>query len=790
MKFFFFFLFSIIGVIQSSAQVLINEFMQSNVDCIMDNLNEFPDSWVELYNAGEDSVNLSDYRLGISNKVESAYCLPSFVLAPKECKIVYCDKNENQKKWHAPFRLESGKDGAVYLFLKDEIVDKVEKIKKQPAPNIAYGRKFDGVEEWGYQLDPTPGSSNKGNICNKDDILKDPVFSLLGRVLESSQTINLSLFLPDGSPDGTEIYYTIDGSEPAKNSISTQVYDGNPLTIDSSITIRAKLFCDGYLSPRSIAQSFIFLDREMTLPVVSLAIDEAYFYSDDLGIYNQKNNNINTKNDWRRPVNIEYFENPNEESKINQLGETRVSGGASRDHVLKSLILYANKRFHEQKRFSYEFFPEDRPGKTEFKSLMLRNAGNDFTQLYMRDAIIQRSFARYVDIDFQGYSPTVVYLNGRYLGLLNLRERSNEDNIYTNYDKLEDIDMFENWKELKVGTKDNKLAFESFYNEVGHTWDEYEKWMDCTEFINLMIMNIFYNNQDFPGNNIVMWRPATNDGRWRWIAKDTDFGLALGWESAKYKTLNWLYDSKYDSQNNWGNKEEYTLLFRQLMEDPNFRREFIDRCAIYMGDFLNFDSVWKIWSPMYERIKKEHSILSKTVEASWGNYSSNLDNSKKWLKNRPACFYEHLAEFFELGVPTQLEINPDLSDHELDGMNIKMNGVHLSSNRFNGKFFRNREFCLSDDQASAWQIEVLEQDSTVTQSISLGSTCRICMPNCLSVKIKSIKNEPDGIDRLFDINFDNIIEYFDVRGVKHNQFLFGINLVRMGDGSLRKIIKK
>jgi hypothetical protein len=35
---------------ESHAQLVINEMMQSNVDCVMDDANEFPDSWVELYN--------------------------------------------------------------------------------------------------------------------------------------------------------------------------------------------------------------------------------------------------------------------------------------------------------------------------------------------------------------------------------------------------------------------------------------------------------------------------------------------------------------------------------------------------------------------------------------------------------------------------------------------------------------------------------------------------------------------------------------------------------------------
>ena len=99
-------------------------------------------------------------------------------------------------------------------------------------------------------------------------------------------------------------------------------------------------------------------------------------------------------------------------------------------------------------------FPDQRPGITDFKSIALRNAGNDFDYLYLRDAIIQSNTAKHLDIDYQAWRPAIVYINGQYTGMLNIRERSNEDNIYTNYDGLEDLDMFENWGELKEGTSD------------------------------------------------------------------------------------------------------------------------------------------------------------------------------------------------------------------------------------------------------------------------------------------------------------------------------------------------
>ena len=140
----------LLGWQTAQAQLVINEFMQSNVDCIMDDLKDFPDSWVELYNSGEDILTLQDYKLGITDDPSEAWQLPDVKVPAKEWVLVYCDKVG--RGLHTSFRLDSGKGCAVYLFLGDKVIDQVKDIAKQPAPNIAYGRKTDGSKDWGYQL--------------------------------------------------------------------------------------------------------------------------------------------------------------------------------------------------------------------------------------------------------------------------------------------------------------------------------------------------------------------------------------------------------------------------------------------------------------------------------------------------------------------------------------------------------------------------------------------------------------------------------------------------------------
>ena len=751
------------SIATAPAQVVINELMQSNIDCIMDDINEFPDSWVELYNSGTTSVNLNQYAISDKDNADKAWKLPGITLKPGKHILVYCDKVENGL--HTPFRLESGKGCNVYLFNNGKVIDKVEGLKKQPAPNIAYGRKTDAGDTWGYMATPTPAATNCGETCK--DILGSPVFSEKGRVMKNGKAFKLELSLPEGS-EGAEIRYTTNGSEPTRTSY---LYS-SPINISKTTVVKAKLFQDGKLSPRSSTQSYIFFTRDITLPVISISTDNKYFYDNKIGIYVDGTYQSGKKNyefDWRRPTNIEFFFEPEQESQINQLCETRIMGGATRGNKMKSLAVYANKRFGA-KRLDYEFFPDQRPGITDFKSIALRNAGNDFDYLYMRDAIIQCNTAKHVDIDYQAWRPAIVYINGQYTGMLNIRERSNEDNIYTNYDGLEDLDMFENWGELKEGTWDNYNAFKAFYTEHGHTLTEYGQWMDTMEFLNLMLVNLFYNNRDFPGNNIVMWRPTEEGGRWRWIMKDTDFGLGLYGVSASFNTIKWIYDPNYDPGTSWANQYDHTRLFRRLMEDSDFKREFIDRAAIYMGDWLNSRGTFAVWNPMYEMIKYEYPYHRELVNKWWPNYTEEMNNARNWIANRPSYFYKYLAEYYHLGTPLPLTVNKSMDENQRGEIEILMNGVKLSEAFFDGKFFKDRRMTITGSSLkdgytiTGWKVTTTDNSNVQKTEVVEGAEYSFLMPSCRSMAIEAVIGEDTGINSVI-VDSKNA-EHYNLKGVR------------------------
>ncbi len=759
----------------ATAGVVINEVMQSNVYCIMDDINEFPDSWVELYNTGDTHENLYGYRIGTKDKFNKGYTLPAVVIPAGGYLLIYCDKEGAGV--HTDFRVDSGK-GDIFLFNPDgEVVDSLS-LKKQPAPDVAYGRTEDGGDEWGYEITPTPGAKNSGGIS--DVVLGEVVFSEPGCVTKISKYREIGLSLPENAPEDAGIIYTTDGSEP---TLTNGRRYKSPIMIYGSAVIRAKAVADGCVSRPSNTQSYLALGRKVTLPVVSIVMNNDYLYDEEIGIFADGTGGEGSENyryDWRRPLNVEYFAGEGEDAAFNQLGETRVQGGSTRNRKLKSMAVYANKRFGE-KRFNYELWSHDKPGITDNKSFILRNGGNDFDRCYLRDAIIQRVLGHHTDaLDWQGFQPAVVFINGEYHGMLNLRERSNDDNIAANYGGLEDIDMIENWVEMKAGDW-NRYSDLLEFIKTSHSFDEWNEKVDIASFSTLIALNAWVCNDDFLYNNTVIWRRNDGvDGRWRFLLKDCDASLGL-WNSDVNLTKNYfamIESNTTDMQHGYN-------LYRQMMACPEIREYFIDLNIVYQGDFLNSETFIAYIDEVVDECGGELEISHQKWGSSTSNLNYNFNRMREWTKQRHLNMPAIMQEEWGLGSPTGVTVNKDLSDADMEGMTVRYNDIPLSRGVFDGVDYVGRNVTLSGENIRGWIVRIDGEEPQVIDEPEYSFTVdnRSYDINAININsglsgVNDIINA--GADGGFRLMGDEVVamdgaEVFDIAGRK------------IGDGSIVRL---
>ena len=766
----------------SLARVYINELMQSNIDLVRDDLQEFPDSWMELFNDSEQAVNIQNWTVSIDANFRNGWKITgSHTILPHSYFLIYADKAA--KGIHTDFRIDSGSGGGVYLFdANGTQIDVIINIPKQPAPNISYGRIKDGNASFAYFVTATPGAENAGTTSNT--LLPSPVFSQRGGIYKNNVTLKLSL--PAGAPSGvvlSDIHYTLDNTEPTANS---PVYTGE-LTISKTTVVRAKLFHPNYLTNWSTVHTYIITNKDLALPVISISIDPSYLWDDEFGIYCKGNGKygltgkgmddpVNWNNNWRRPINFEYFPLKSNSSALNQLCEMRISGGWTRANPQKSFVVYANKRFGT-KRFDYAFFKE-KP-KQEIKSFMIRNSGNDFWWTHFRDAAIQLFMGNKIDVDYQAYQPAIFYLNGNYWGIQNLRERSTQDFILANY-ATKDADVIGNWwGTVKAG---DRTAWNLLMNELRKSASQrnYEWLMnqvDIDEFINYMILQIYVSNTDFPGNNMVMWRYHQENGKWRFILKDLDFGLGI-WDMNPV-THNALI---YNTENN----NDERKLFNALLTQESFKKKFYGRFAIYMGDLLHYkstsqviDSIQKILEPAMQ----DH--LTRWMPEMWwrdmNSWKFEVSKIKTWCNGRNAQIYQHLRDYFLLGTIMKLTFEQTANVHGTPPVSI--NGVRIRNNQLDASYFQKGTIDLHYEgnvQSYAWEITKIVNGVSSVETYAQQNLSYQIVDQCTSVKIKLVEQKPltspevnqpqmnisIGENRLqiSDLQTNSIISIYDVSG--------------------------
>ncbi|GAB6189401.1 hypothetical protein JCM30566_11400 [Marinitoga arctica] len=273
-----------------------------------------------------------------------------------------------------------------------------------------------------------------------------------------------------------------------------------------------------------------FIGKKYDLPVISIVVDPEKLFDLNKGIYvpgvdYDENSEYSSwsGNYYRRgeeseiKVHVEFFENGKLQYKDN-LG-MRISGNFSRMYPMKSLKFYARDKYGK-KKIEYPIFPDlkDMNGEIirEYDKFMIRNGGNEFGKIFFKDAFMQTVVSN-MGFETQAYRPAVHFINGVYWGLVNLRERYSKDYFKEHYltDDVSIIEQTSEFEEHFVLAEGSEEALKDFKdlrnfiisNDMSKKNYEYVKSkLDIQNYINFHIAEMFFDNRDWPANNMKFWK--------------------------------------------------------------------------------------------------------------------------------------------------------------------------------------------------------------------------------------------------------------------------------------------
>lgn len=659
------------------AQITINEFSAANKTDHADNYGEFED-WIELHNAGAAAVNLTGYYLSDKNTNPTKWEIPSGTIAPGGTMIFYASGRDEDLGgfYHTNFKITQTKQEWVVLSdATGTIIDSYE-ILDPMQENHSIGRTAPGATTWGFYTTPTPNALNSGTYY--DSYAAKPDFALAPGFYTGAQSISFNV------PAGVDIYYTTNGDIPDATSTLYTV----PFNIANTTLIRAVA-----IDPATnIGMSFrenntYFIDNPHTLPVISVGGDFNSLFTTGNQIKNS----------------YEYFGGDNF-LKFELEGDTRRHGNDSWFYPQKGMRFYARDDYGYANRMEHEFFPNT--SRDKFKVMIMKAGGSDnfpsgggfgANPAHMRDGVVQTTAINAeMNVDCRSYTNAVIYINGQYWGIYELRERIDDDycNIYYNQDvEEEEVNMLEYWGGLVV-EYGNTTNWDAAYNFVVNNnltvqanYDTALDMLDKWSFIDYFIVNTFFVNSDWLNWNTKWWQGTGGAGvKWRYTLWDMDNTFDLGQNYTGLPTTG-VYADPCDVQALFPNNPNipHVAMFNKLFENDDFFQDYLNRYADLLNTEMHKDSVVSIIDDIYNKMQPEMTQHTGRWGGTVADWTTNVNALKDFANTRWDTVMGSLVDCYSPQVTGIYELLVDV-EPPLTGT-VKVNTVTPSSYPWSGAYF-------------------------------------------------------------------------------------------------------
>jgi len=640
----------------TNAQVLINEFLAKNVTTNPDmcDYDDFSD-WIELYNSGSSAVDLSGYYLTGNLTKPTKWAIPSGTSIPANGYLLFWADGYNDKpgtkanrpyypfnesfttqRYHTNFKL--AKDGEqVGLFKGSTLVDSVT--FPVQLGDVSMGRNPDDNNKW-YKYDqPTPGAANTTTAKPPALTTYSPAvtFSEKGGFYPSAQTITLS------APSGSTIYYTLNGSYPTVKSAKYTA----PISVSSTKMLRARSIDNDKIAGPVTTNTYFINEKARTIAVVSLVADSSFMWDKTIGMY------TNSYKQKEIPASMEFITPDGKQAfQVNvAIGPGSLT---SYEAPQKPLQISLESKYGNE-LLDYPLFAKP---FTTFKRLRLRNSDDAWATNLMADNIIEALIDKQMDCATQAYRPVVVFLNGAYWGIMDLREQFDELFFMHNWNvdttgltmvKRSMVPSGSEGFELQRGTWTDWNSMKSTVASGNAT--NIQKVIDAASIFDGICM-AHYSESITWGHNVDFWKVVGSP--WRRNLADLDRGF-------DYTKVNInLFSNGGGSIS--GPLMTNDTVFAGLVKIADFKNLFVQRYAAHLNSTFKpsrfvaiIDSISKVLSPEMAdhatRWKNDKGIQSLSA------WQGEVDKMKKFGTERAAVALAQIASQFSLAGTAKLTVD-------------------------------------------------------------------------------------------------------------------------------------
>ena len=664
--------------------LVVNEIMPANIDVCMDPSMNYG-SWIELYNTSAQDIDIKGCYLSNdpSDKKQCPLGNRSRVVKANGFLTLWFGHLDDYCLDQIEFSL-AYEGGAVYLY--DPNGKELCSMDYLTIPaRLSYARTTDGGTNWSKTGYPTPGATNTTSKFASAQ-LPAPTVSMESKLFTGQLSFSVSV------PQGATLYYTTNGSTPSPSNTNAKTGNGS-FSISSTGIYRFRLYQDGMLPSPVTTRSFINTSNKYGVPIVSIVTDNNGLYSSNYGMWstgpygkagNGRTDLCNWNRDWDRSVNIEVF-NPDGTLIFSQEAEITPSGRYSRQYNPHPFKIKAKKKFGYENYFPFTPF-SDKP-YNKYQSLKFRSGGNNF-QARLKDAALQTIIQRSgLNIECQSYQPVHHYINGVYKGIINIREPNNKDYAYSNYGYDEDeVDCFKldhnnggGGFTLTEGSRDGWDEWVRLSSTASET-ESYKRIceiVDIEEFAYYMAIEFYLGNEDWPRNNIKVFRHK-DDGRFRFVVFDLDHSFGAVSQATNINPFTSFDDQEYYPEG--GYKSAMVTVFHNMLKNSHFRRMFIDCYCIVANCVFTQDRITSVVNELVNRVAPEMAFNNESPSADANLILNTMTSTYRDGRITQLASWSHSR----LGSATKLSRT---IQSNIPNVVLNLNGLDLPTDKYSGYVF-------------------------------------------------------------------------------------------------------